>query len=31
MRLAARPRGTEAVELSESGGYRIRFPRVGPC
>jgi urease accessory protein len=31
MRLAARPRGTEAVELSESGGYRIRFPKVGPC
>ncbi len=31
MRLAVRPRGTEAIELSESGGYRIRFPRVGPC
>ncbi|MHB2166419.1 urease accessory protein UreD [Alsobacter sp. R-9] len=28
MRLAARPRGTEAIELSESGGYRIRFPRA---
>ena len=31
LRLAAAPRGTEAVDLSESGGYRIRFPRVGGC
>jgi urease accessory protein len=31
MRLAPRPRGTEAVNLHESGGFRVRFPRVGPC
>ncbi|MCP8940640.1 urease accessory protein UreD [Alsobacter sp. SYSU M60028] len=30
-RFAARPRGTEAVETAESGGFRVRFPRVGRC
>lgn len=30
-RFAVRPRGTEAIELSETGGFRVRFPRVGPC
>ena len=31
MRFAPRPRGTEAIALRESGGFRVRFPRVGPC
>jgi urease accessory protein len=31
VRFAAAPRGTEAAELSETGGFRVRFPKVGPC
>ena len=31
MVFAPRPRGTEAITLRESGGFRVRFPRVGPC
>lgn len=31
MRFAPRPRGTEAITLRESGGFRVRFPRAGPC
>jgi urease accessory protein len=31
VRFNAAPRGTEAAELSETGGFRVRFPKVGTC
>ena len=30
-RFAAMPRGTEAIEVSERGGYRVKFPKGESC